>query len=482
MGARVTPGVCGHNPEQDHSALLRAMPLLRAVIATAATTAALLALLSWGLLPPLAREALLARLPGLGVALLCAAAAGAALGWQCLRETAAWPQRAARRLERLRALGPAARAGEDDRLPPQLLAGINGVAHEWRAAIEQTQAAVDDATRALAAERDLLAAISRELQGAVVACNDTGQVRLYTPRAAALLGETAELGIGRSIFAFFRRSAIQRGLDAMQNDTAVVRTLPLQTRDGRQLHARFTPLHGPGLDGFLISLSADEAGAAPPADTPVWHAASLPSDGLPSAQRPLSELILTALDTETTGLDPGAGDEIIAVGAIRIVGGRLLSQEVFESLVATRRPVSLASQRIHGIDPSMLANQPDASEVLPRLARFCADSVLLGHNLAFDLRFLAMQGERVGARFAQPALDTLLLSQLLHGQDGAHDLEALAERLGVSVLGRHTALGDAILTAEVFLRMIPILEYRGFRTLQQLQDAAQQMPYARLRY
>ncbi|MEQ1438333.1 exonuclease domain-containing protein [Fontimonas sp. SYSU GA230001] len=197
---------------------------------------------------------------------------------------------------------------------------------------------------------------------------------------------------------------------------------------------------------------------------------------------PLSRLIYTAFDTETTGLDPAGGDRIIAIGGIRIVENRILSREVFETLVATERRIDPAAQRVHGIDAAMLAGQPPPEEALPLFRRYCEDTVLLGHNAAFDLRFFELQGQAAGVRFDLPVLDTLLLSQLVYPQRDAHRLEAIAERLGISVLGRHTALGDAILTAEVFLRLLPLLAARGIHTLSAALEASRRTEFARLKY
>lgn len=200
------------------------------------------------------------------------------------------------------------------------------------------------------------------------------------------------------------------------------------------------------------------------------------------ADPPLRNLIYTVFDTETTGLQPSAGDQIISLGGIRVVGGRILSREVFESLVASTRRIDPAAQKVHGIDAAMLAGQPDIAEVLPRFGQFCEDTVLVAHNAAFDLRFLEMQAEATGIRLDQPVLDTLLLSQVVYPVEQGHALELLAERLGVSVLGRHTALGDAIVTAEIFLRLLPLLEARGIHTLQAALEASRAVPLAKVRY
>ena len=148
--------------------------------------------------------------------------------------------------------------------------------------------------------------------------------------------------------------------------------------------------------------------------------------------RPLRELTYTVFDTETTGLDPSGGDEIISIGAVRIVNGRVLAGEIFDQLVDPQRPVSAASARIHGIRAEMLRGQPTIPPVLAAFHRFSEDTVLVGHNVAFDLRFLQLKEEATGVRFTQPVLDTLLLSAVLHEDLESHLLEAIAERYGVT--------------------------------------------------
>jgi len=198
--------------------------------------------------------------------------------------------------------------------------------------------------------------------------------------------------------------------------------------------------------------------------------------------RPLAELSYTVFDTETTGLDPSGGDEIIQIGATRIVNRRLLGHEYLDQLVDPQRALSPESIAIHGITPDLLVGQPTIATVLPAFHAFCADTVLVAHNAAFDMRFLQLKEASLGVRFEQPVLDTLLLSAVLHPNQEMHRLEAIAERLGVSVIGRHTALGDAMVTAEVFLKMLPLLAAMGIHTLRQAREASERTFHARLRY
>ncbi|KON80655.1 exonuclease domain-containing protein [Azoarcus sp. PA01] len=198
--------------------------------------------------------------------------------------------------------------------------------------------------------------------------------------------------------------------------------------------------------------------------------------------RLLSELTYTVFDTETTGLDPSKGDEIIQIGATRIVNGKLLRQESFEQLIDPGRGLSPESVRIHGITPDMLAGQPRIAKVLPAFHAFAQDTVLIAHNAAFDMRFLQLKEKLTGLRFDQPVLDTLLLSAVVHPNQESHRLEAIAERLNLTIVGRHTALGDAIVTAEVLLKLIPLLAEKGIHTLGEARRAAEKSYYARVKY
>jgi DNA polymerase-3 subunit epsilon len=167
---------------------------------------------------------------------------------------------------------------------------------------------------------------------------------------------------------------------------------------------------------------------------------------------------------------------------VRIVNGKLLRQEGFEQLVDPGRDIPALSIPIHGIQPDMVRGQPMIDKVLPAFHAFAGETVLVAHNAAFDMRFLQMKEEQTGVRFDQPVLDTLLLSALVHPSQESHRLEAIAERFNVTIMGRHTAMGDAMVTAEVFLRLLPLLAEKGIHTLGQARDAAQKTYFARIKY
>jgi DNA polymerase-3 subunit epsilon len=194
---------------------------------------------------------------------------------------------------------------------------------------------------------------------------------------------------------------------------------------------------------------------------------------------PLDRLTYTVFDTETTGFAPDEGDEIVSIGAVRIVGGRLLRTEAFERLVDPGRSIPRTATAVHGITRDLVRGAPALDAVWPAFAAFAAGSVLVGHNVAFDMAFLAAVQRRTGTVLSAPLLDTLLIDGALHPDHDTHTLEAMAERLGVNLVGRHTALGDALLTGEIFLRQLPLLAGRGVRTLGELRAVAAATAQAR---
>jgi DNA polymerase-3 subunit epsilon len=180
---------------------------------------------------------------------------------------------------------------------------------------------------------------------------------------------------------------------------------------------------------------------------------------------PLDRLTCVVFDTETTGLNPSGGDALLSIGAVRIVNGRILTGETFSALVNPGRRIPPASIRFHGITDQMVRDAPPVATVLPEFRAFVDDAVLVAHNAAFDLKFLCMSEQAAGVRFDNPVLDTMVLSLFLQGENGAHSLDALAERLGVQILDRHSAIGDALATAAIFLRIVAMLRERDILTL-----------------
>jgi DNA polymerase-3 subunit epsilon len=104
---------------------------------------------------------------------------------------------------------------------------------------------------------------------------------------------------------------------------------------------------------------------------------------------------------------------------------------------------------------------------LPQFKSFIGDSVLVAYNAAFDMKFLENGAGQAGVKFDNPVLDALLLSVYLQPDVSDFSLTAAAERLGVEVIRRHTAIGDAMTTAAIFVKLLDLLRARGIETLGQ---------------
>jgi DNA polymerase III subunit epsilon len=190
--------------------------------------------------------------------------------------------------------------------------------------------------------------------------------------------------------------------------------------------------------------------------------------------RRLDELTYAVFDTETTGLSLEEGDRIISIAAVKVRNAAVKRGETFDALVNPGRAIPAESVRYHGITDAMVAGAPPFDVVLSAFLRFAEHAVLVAHQAWFDLRFLNDHALRFGLpslTVGRPALDTVLLSEVVHGPLRRHGLETMAERFNVPLEGRHSALGDALTTAEIFVRLLGLLEKRGIVTLGQTIDA-----------
>ncbi|MFN7222882.1 MAG: exonuclease domain-containing protein [Paracoccaceae bacterium] len=180
----------------------------------------------------------------------------------------------------------------------------------------------------------------------------------------------------------------------------------------------------------------------------------------------LEDLTYVVFDTETTGLLPSQGDEIVQIAAVRIVNGRRVEGEVFDTLVNPRRPIPMSSTEVHGITEAMVQDAPFIEDVAARFHKFAEGAVLIAHNAPFDMEFLRRLEPTMGLRFDNPVFDTVLLSAVVYGQHEVHSLDALSHRLGITIPeeARHTAIGDTVATADAFLKLMPMLQGRGLTT------------------
>lgn len=191
-----------------------------------------------------------------------------------------------------------------------------------------------------------------------------------------------------------------------------------------------------------------------------------------SSGAPLLSLSAVVVDTETTGLDTTKA-RIVQIGGVRLNHGRI-EGEGFDTLVNPGMPIPPDSTRIHGVSDDDVRAAPDFAGVKPGFDDLVAGRVVIGHSVAFDLTVLRLEHERAGLAWTAPrSLCTRLLARATGAVLPEYSLETISEWLGVEVSDRHTALGDARLTAEIFIKLVPLLREKGIRTLAEAEMASQ---------
>ena len=371
------------------------------------------------------------------------------------------------------------------RLPPRhaldrLVAAVELLRARTRAAESATEATRIEATRRLDAEKRRLETILLDLDDGVIVCDLTHHVVLYNPSAAEAVGRTQALGLHRPLTGCLAAADIDSRLERLLALPAAERRRRIErfactTDDGRvTLDTRLSLLleADDSAVGYVLAFDATErtsdASTPPPLRStgprPEYYdfgRLERPPPPPDLAARSLTDLAYVVFDVEATGLEPSKGDEVVALGAVRVVNGRVLTTETFDRLVNPGRPIPSVSTRIHGITDAMVADRPPLTAVMPEFLRFAEGTVLVAHNAAFDMAFVERTAAAVGARLDHPVLDTLLLAHFLDGADESPALDEIARRLGLPSEHRHDALGDAILTARVLVRQIDRLTARG---------------------
>lgn len=329
-------------------------------------------------------------------------------------------------------------------------------------------------TARLARDHARLATLLAEVPAPVLFCGPDHRIVQFNHASARLLGDVAPgPGLGRSVFEVLQADPIKAAFARIAPEATPDMECGLECTsvDGaRSFRARLRVVRVPGQEtaapGYMIHLGevpdtmTTGAGAV---DFDILHA-PLPARLADAAPRDVPYVVF---DTETTGLLPERGDEIVQIAAVRVVAGKIRPEDRFDLLVNPGRRIPAASTQIHGIRDADVAGACDVPRALRRFHAFARDAVLVAHNAPFDMTFLRRREGELGLRFDMPVMDTVLLSAILFGQGEVHTLDAVCERLGVVISEnlRHTAIGDAIGTADALVAMLPMLEGTGHATL-----------------
>lgn len=191
-------------------------------------------------------------------------------------------------------------------------------------------------------------------------------------------------------------------------------------------------------------------------------------------ETPIEQVRFVVLDSETTGLDP-LKDRIVSIGAIAVINHEILIEDSFEALLKVEH--NLSSVTVHGITREESLAGLDEPAALDQFLRYLGNGVIVGHHISHDVEtFNAGYQRHFGFRLENPSLDTMDLTLHLE-RDGAFagrdaiqkfSLDALCALFDIIPHDRHTAPGDALLTALVFQRLLRLAAKHRRTTLSRL--------------
>ncbi|MEQ8335510.1 3'-5' exonuclease [Nisaea sp.] len=325
------------------------------------------------------------------------------------------------------------------------------------------------------AEGAWIAGVLAGIPSAVIAFRRTGLVSLSNAAARRRLGDDGTTP-GHSIFTLVDHGRLETALSRARESRQPV-ALRLSDTAGGPVEAQVAAM----ADGGVISFTAP-AGEVTPEQTAMdlgpGAAASPPPPQPCLPATPLGALPLVSLDLETTGLDASL-DRILSIGAVRVQDGHVFTAASLDLLVRPGIPIPERSFNVHGISDELVADAPPLPALWDALGEFVDGCVIIGHQIGFDLAVLAAEARRHGLpELELPALDTMMLfRQISDGQQVG--LDGAADAMGLSVFGRHTALGDAIVTAELFNAMLPSLRERSIVDFAAAQEIAAPPPWGR---
>lgn len=345
-----------------------------------------------------------------------------------------------------------------------LAPAANAVSTTLSTSVVDTAAQVARETERLKAETARLTALLTEIPLATILVNPAHEIVLYDGQAAGVLSQIACPRLKAPLTDYFSADSLAAAHAKLKKAKAEIATQLTDLTDTQSFEVSLKPLEG---SGYMLILDAASVAPGPQAQRPLVYDFDL----LESAETSdimhtrLSSLCFVAFDTETTGLLPET-DDVVQVGAVRILNGRIVAGEVVNSYVNPGRPIPPASTKVHRVTDDHVREAPDFTAVGCDLHHFSRDAVLVAHNAPFDMAFLHKGAAQMGVDWNHPVLDTVLLSAVVFGTTEQHSLDALCDRLSVTIPDalRHTALGDAQATAEALVKLIPLLEGKGLTT------------------
>lgn len=193
----------------------------------------------------------------------------------------------------------------------------------------------------------------------------------------------------------------------------------------------------------------------------------------------LEQSNFSILDTETTGLHVEKGDQIISIASLKVSDLKIDEQNYLDELVNPNMKIPESSTKIHNITDEQVISKPSLLEISEKILKFLKKSVLVGHNINFDINFLKenSKGSQLADRMKViKSIDTIYLTASLFPDLKNYELSNLCEYFNIKTDDqiRHSALGDCIITARLFLYLISIAQTKGVKNIANLMTLCSQ--------
>ncbi|NRD77971.1 3'-5' exoribonuclease [Bacillus sp. BRMEA1] len=186
---------------------------------------------------------------------------------------------------------------------------------------------------------------------------------------------------------------------------------------------------------------------------------------------PLNKLNVVVFDIETTGFNPEKGDQIISIGAVKMTGHHLLEQGTFYSLLKSDLEIPNEISELTNIWTEDLQTAPPAKDVLLQFFKYVSSDLLVAHHSKHEQSFMQkITKELLRVKFERRIVDTSFLIRISKPAQKSWSLEEICRESGIEVKNRHHALGDALLTAQVWSLFLQEAVEKGFKTLRDIYE------------
>jgi DNA polymerase-3 subunit epsilon len=190
------------------------------------------------------------------------------------------------------------------------------------------------------------------------------------------------------------------------------------------------------------------------------------------------ESVFAVLDTETTGLNVNEGHRIVSIAATKIKNLKI-TNEILDELVNPERQISEPSIKIHHITQEQVQNKPLLKELDDKIYNFLENTVLVGHNLKFDIKFIIRSAPytTIAHRVKNiVTIDTIYLAAGIYPHFKSYELSFLCENLKIKTEDqtRHSAIGDSVITARLFLHLLVEASKKDINTIGGILQLCQQ--------